>query len=80
MSAHSALLAVLFVPLATAILVRLLRRSPNLRDLISVAGGIGSFAVVVTRLLPAIAAGDHWRLEIADYTPVDVAFELVDDY
>ncbi len=56
MSAQSAILAAVALPLAGALLIALAGRAPNLREGVTLATAVSLFAVVAT-LYPAVAAG-----------------------
>jgi len=69
-------LAVLW-PLGGGLLVLLLRRWPNLRELASLLTGASLFALIYTIILPAVSAGGRPHLDLVEVVPgLSLAFEV----
>ncbi|MCG8459363.1 MAG: hypothetical protein MI919_24055, partial [Holophagales bacterium] len=77
LSPDSAIALALFGPLATAVLVALLGRWPNLREGATLVMATAVFGCVASRVLPEVAAGGRPRLDLVEVLPgLSLAFEV----
>ena len=77
MSAETAILLALGLPLAGAVLVALLGRWPNLREAASLTTGAATFGVVAGAILPVVRAGGRPRVDLLEVLPgLDLAFQV----
>ncbi len=74
MTAETAILLALLLPVAAGALVALSGSRPNLRDALSLAAGAATFAVVLT-LVPVVGAGQVPEVVLLEVVPgLDLAF------
>jgi len=76
MSGETLILVAVFLPLAGALLIRLVGTSPNLREIVTLTVAVLLFATVM-QLLPAVQAGERPAAVLQEMLPgVAIAFEV----
>ena len=76
MSASTAIVAAVLLPLGAAPVIALLGRRPNLREAATLLAGLGTFASVCT-LVPKVAAGARPSVHLVEVFPgLSLAFEV----